>query len=154
MGVHFYIDQIQEIKQLIYNEIKKKGVEIDKDLFFNEYYLKIREIETASKEEKPYFNFFKVSPEPKNFVFGGGVSSNMGDIYFSFHINDNIKIDKPYIKIGDKVWGYRGLETVDQIYVEEKQISNVDYSFIKAQPTCTDKVFGPVENNPVNIQVI
>ncbi len=41
MGVHFYIDRIQEIKQLIYNEIKKKGVEIDKDLFFNEYYLKI-----------------------------------------------------------------------------------------------------------------
>lgn len=53
MGVHYYLDEIQEIKKLIYNEIKKKGVDIDKDLYFNEYPLKIREIETASKEEKP-----------------------------------------------------------------------------------------------------
>ncbi len=143
MGVHYYLDEIQEIKKLIYNEIKKKGVEIDKDLYFNEYPLKIREIETASKEEKPYFNFFKVPIEPKNFVFGGGVSSVMGEIYFSFNIKDILTIEKPLLKIGDQVWGYRGLETVDKSYVVEKQVSSIDYSFIKAQPTCTEQVWGP-----------
>lgn len=143
MGVHYYLDEIQEIKKLIYNEIKKKGVDIDKDLYFNEYPLKIREIETASKEEKPYFNFFKVPIEPKNFVFGGGVSSVMGGIYFSFNIKDNLKYDKQFIRIGEGVWGYRGLETVDKTYVVEKQISSANYTFVKAQPTCTDQVWGP-----------
>lgn len=147
MGVHYYLDQVQEIKQQIYSEIKKKGVEIDPDLFFNEYPLKIREIETASKEEKPYFNFLKVPIEPKNFVFGGGVSSVMGGIYFSFNINDLPSIYNPRIKLGDKVWGYRGLDTVDQSYLDDKQVPTVTYNFVKAQPTCTDQVWGPEESS-------
>ena len=153
MGVHFYIDQIQEIKQLIYNEIKKKGVEIDKDLFFNEYYLKIREIETASKEEKPYFDFFKVPPEPKNFVFGGGVSSNMGGIYFGNYVKDFEGITATHIKIGSDVWGYTGLSNISSTYLSSKPVDMPQFTFIKAQPTCTDKVFGPEENSSADIQV-
>lgn len=155
MGVHFYIDQIQEIKQLIYNEIKNKGAEIDKNLPFNEYHWKIREIETASKEEKPYFYFFKVTPEPKNFVFGGGVSKEMGGIYFGAHVDLLDVITDKQIAIGKDSWGTKGLSNIGEQYLFLGDVNVPTVTFVRAQPTCTNKVFGPEDaSSSFEIQVI
>lgn len=147
--------KIKSIKKEIYEAIKSKGVEFSASDLFEVYPSQVDKIETAGPSvEKPFFTFFKVPPEPKSFVFGGGVSAEMGGIYFGNYVKDFEGITATPIKIGSDVWGYTGLSNIGSTYLSSKPVDMPQFTFIKAQPTCTDKVFGPEENSSADIQVI
>ena len=143
------LDDLQKIKQIkkeIYDSIKGKGVDISSKELFELYPSQVDKIETAGPAvEKPYFDFYRIPPEPKNFVFGGGVSSEMGDIYFGFEAKLFDGIQDTPIKIGTASWGYKGLDTVDKSYLNAPDADIPTFSFVRAQPTCTDQVFGPTD---------